>query len=266
MSNVLDKIIATKQLEVAAGKQLHSISELRAMAAKQTAPRGFFHAIENQIVKGETAVIAEVKKASPSKGIIRADFNPVEIAQSYLKGGATCLSVLTDAEYFKGKDKFLKQVREVVGLPVLRKDFMIDPWQIFQSRALGADCILLIVACLDDELLVELNELAFDLGMDVLMEVHDEEEMTRALKTSAKLIGINNRNLKTFETSLTTSQNLKAMVNDDRIVVSESGIHTSDDIDFLQQQNIHSFLIGESLMRHSDPGQQLMLLMSGQVK
>lgn len=266
MSNVLDNIIATKKTEVAAGKKIFSLSELRTEAAQQTVPRGFFHAIENQIIKGETAVIAEVKKASPSKGIIRADFNPVDIAQSYLRGGATCLSVLTDSEYFKGSDDYLRQVREVVGLPVLRKDFIIDPWQIYQSRALGADCILLIVACLNDELLIELNDLATDLGMDVLMEVHDEAEMTRALETSAKLIGINNRNLKTFETSLTTSQNLRVMVNDERIVVSESGIHTSDDIDFLQQQNIHSFLIGESLMRLPDPGQQLMKLMSGQVQ
>lgn len=266
MSNVLDKIIATKNLEVAAGKKQHTLSELRAMAAEQTAPRGFFHAIENQIIKGETAVIAEVKKASPSKGIIRADFNPVEIAQSYLKGGATCLSVLTDVDYFKGSDTYLKQVRSMVGLPILRKDFMVDPWQIFQSRALGADCILLIVACLNDDLLIELNELAVDLGMDVLMEVHDELEMARALKTSARLIGINNRNLKTFETSLTTSEQLRLMVKDDRIVVSESGIHTSNDIDFLKQQGIHSFLIGESLMRHSDPGNQLVQLMSGQVK
>jgi len=266
MSNVLDKIIATKKNEVADGKKIHSLSELRAKAAQQTEPRGFFYAIENQVVKGEAAVIAEVKKASPSKGIIRSDFNPVDIAQSYLRGGATCLSVLTDSEYFKGSDEYLQQVREVVGLPVLRKDFMIDPWQIYQSRALGADCILLIVACLTDELLVEMNDLATDLGMDVLMEVHDEAEMTRALETSAKLIGINNRNLKSFETSLTTSQKLSVMVNDERIVVSESGIHTSEDIDFLQQQNIHSFLIGESLMRHPDPGQQLMQLMAGQVR
>ena len=266
MSNVLDQIVATKKQEVAAGKQLHSISDLRTIAAQQTTPRGFFHAIENQVVKGDTAVIAEVKKASPSKGIIREDFNPVVIAQSYLMGGATCLSVLTDSNYFQGSYDYLSQVREVVGLPVLRKDFMIDPWQIFQSRALGADCILLIVACLTDELLIELNDLAMDLGMDVLMEVHDEEEMNRALATSAQLIGINNRNLKTFETSLSTSQNLRKMVDEKRIVVSESGIHTSEDIKFLQQQDIHSFLIGESLMRHNNPGEQLQKLMTGQVE
>lgn len=266
MSNVLEQIIETKKQEVAAGKQLHAISELRQRIAEQTPCRGFYHAIENQVHKGETAVIAEVKKASPSKGIIRADFDPVTIAQSYLRGGATCLSVLTDEKYFQGKDAYLKQVRQVVGLPVLRKDFMIDPWQIFQSRALGADCILLIVACLTDEQLIELNDLAEDLGMDVLMEVHDEEEMTRALSTSAKLIGINNRNLKTFETSLATSEQLRKMVVDDRIVVSESGIHTSEDIKYLQKQNIFSYLIGESLMRHDDPGTQLQELLNGQVK
>jgi indole-3-glycerol phosphate synthase len=265
--NVLDKIVATKSAEVAAGKQQQSISDLRKLIAQQTPCRGFYHAIENQVLKGETAVIAEVKKASPSKGIIRADFNPVEIAQSYLKGGATCLSVLTDAEYFQGSDAYLQQIRQVVGLPVLRKDFMLDPWQIYQSRALGADCILLIVACLTDELLLELNDLAEDLGMDVLMEVHDEEEMQRALATPAKLIGINNRNLKTFETSLQTSEKLRVMVapEQNRIVVSESGIHSSEDIQFLQDNNIYTYLIGESLMRHDDPGKQLTQLISGKV-
>ena len=266
-NNVLDQIVATKLAEVAAGKQLQSISDFRKLIAQQTPCRGFYHAIQNQLLKGETAVIAEVKKASPSKGIIRADFNPVEIAQSYLKGGATCLSVLTDQKYFKGSDVYLQQIRQLVGLPILRKDFMLDPWQIYQSRALGADCVLLIVACLTDELLLEMNDLAEDLGMDVLMEVHDEEEMHRALATTAQLIGINNRNLKTFATNLKTSQNLRALVgaDQDRIVVSESGIHNSEDIKFLQQQNIHSFLIGESLMRHEDPGARLMQLMHGQV-
>ena len=265
--NVLDQIVATKLAEVSAGKQQQSISDFRKLIAQQTPCRGFYHAIENQVLKGDTAVIAEVKKASPSKGVIRADFDPVTIAQSYLKGGATCLSVLTDQQYFKGSDAYLKQIRQVVGLPILRKDFMLDPWQIYQSRALGADCVLLIVACLTDELLLELSDLATDLGMDVLVEVHDEVEMQRALATPAQLIGINNRNLKTFETSLTTSQKLRTMVDDeqDRIVVSESGIHSSGDIKFLQQHDIHAFLIGESLMRHDDPGAQLKLLMHGQV-
>lgn len=267
IKNVLDQIIATKKLEVAAGKQQQSITDFSQLIAEQPPCRGFFAGIENQILKGEAAVIAEVKKASPSKGIIRENFDPIEIAQSYLKGGATCLSVLTDQEYFKGSDAYLQQVRQVVNLPVLRKDFMVDPWQIHQSRALGADCVLLIVACLADDMLIELNALAEDLGMDVLVEVHDEVEMERALATSAKLIGINNRNLKTFETSLETSQNLRSMVKTDhgRIVVSESGIHNSEDITFLQHHDIHSFLIGESLMRHDDPGAQLKQLILGHV-
>lgn len=265
MSNILDQIIATKHDEVAAGRAQQRISDFRKVIETQTPCRGFYHAIENQLVKGETAVIAEVKKASPSKGIIRADFDPVSIAQSYLKGGATCLSVLTDQQYFKGSDDYLLSVRREVGLPVLRKDFMVDAWQIYQSRALGADCVLLIVACLDDEKLHELHDLANDLGMDVLVEVHDEEEMQRALKTPAKLIGINNRNLKTFETSLSTSEALVKMVDDERIVVSESGIHYSADIEFLQQHDINTYLIGESFMRHTDPGTQLQRLMNGEV-
>ncbi|MCX7555122.1 indole-3-glycerol phosphate synthase TrpC [Marinicella sp. S1101] len=265
MSNILDQIIATKHDEVAAGKTQQSISDFRKAIEKQTSCRGFYHAIENQLIKGETAVIAEVKKASPSKGIIRADFDPVAIAQSYLKGGATCLSVLTDQQYFKGSNDYLLAVRQEVGLPVLRKDFMVDAWQIYQSRALGADCVLLIVACLDDEKLHELHDLAIDLGMDVLVEVHDEVEMQRALNTPARLIGINNRNLKTFETSLTTSEALVQMVDEDRIVVSESGIHFSPDIEFLQQHDINTYLIGESFMRHADPGIQLKRLMNGEV-
>lgn len=266
MSNILDQIIETKFEEISVGKASQSISDFRKIIEQQTPCRGFFHAIENQIEKGETAVIAEVKKASPSKGIIRPDFDPVDIAQSYLRGGATCLSILTDEQYFKGSNQFLRDVRATVGLPILRKDFMVDAWQIYQSRAMGADCVLLIVACLDDEKLAELHDLASDLGMDVLVEVHDEEEMERALKTPAKLIGINNRNLKTFETSLTTSEELVEMVDEERIVVSESGIHVSADIDFLQKHNMHTFLIGESFMRHDDPGAQLQKLLNGDVK
>lgn len=266
MSNILDQIIATKFDEIKVGKESQSIDDFNRIIEQQSTCRGFYYAIENQIDKGDTAVIAEVKKASPSKGIIRPDFNPVEIAQSYLRGGATCLSVLTDEQYFKGSNQYLKDVKGVVGLPILRKDFMVDAWQIYQSRALGADCVLLIVACLDDEKLNELHDLASDLGMDVLVEVHDEEETSRALNTSAKLIGINNRNLKTFETSLTTSEKLIQMVDDERIVVSESGIHVSADIEFLQKQNINTYLIGESFMRHDDPGSQLQDLLNGDVK
>ena len=264
-ANVLEQIVATKRDEVIVGKQQQSTDDLMGLIEQQSSCRGFYRAIKQRVLNDDTAVIAEVKKASPSKGIIRDDFNPAQIAQSYQKGGATCLSVLTDQEYFKGDDSYLQTVRQVVNLPVLRKDFMIDPWQIYQSRSLGADCVLLIVACLSDESLFELSGLAEQLGMDVLVEVHDEMEMERALSTSAKLIGINNRNLKTFETSLKTSQNLRPMVGGDRLVVSESGIHCSEDIKFLQQHDIHSFLIGESFMRHDDPGTQLKLLMSGRV-
>lgn len=265
MSNVLAKIMATKHDEVAQGKQQHSVADLQQLINQQPACRGFFQTISRRVAANQSAVIAEVKKASPSKGIIRADFDPVAIAESYVAGGATCLSVLTDENYFKGSDHYLKQVKQAVDLPVLRKDFMVDEWQIYQSRALGADCVLLIVACLTDQQLQDYHQLASSLGMDVLMEVHDEQEMQRALTTPAKLIGINNRNLKTFETSLETSQRLCGMVDDGRLVVSESGIHVSADIDYLIGQNIRTFLIGESFMRHDDPGLQLQQLMHGQV-
>ncbi len=267
-SNVLDKIVATKRQEVAMGQQQQSFDDFRKIIDQQMPCRGFIRAIEAKQKQNLPAVIAEVKKASPSKGVIREDFNPVEIAQSYLQGGASCLSVLTDQQYFKGSDEYLIQVRDAVNLPVLRKDFMIDPWQIYQSKAMGADCVLLIVACLDDDSLSTLYNLAVRLGMDVLMEVHDLGELHRALATPAQLIGINNRNLKTFETSLETSQNLKHVIDNHpgqkRIVVSESGIHRSADIEFLEDLDIHTFLIGESFMRHANPGEQLQKLMRGE--
>jgi indole-3-glycerol phosphate synthase len=265
MSNVLERIIATKKDEVAAGTKQHNLGDLFELMAGQSAPRGFHQAIRDRLSAGLTAVIAEVKKASPSKGIIRESFDPVEIARSYQSGDATCLSVLTDEQYFKGHNRYLQQVRDCVALPLLRKDFMIDPWQIHQSRALGADCVLLIAACLSDAQLNELYQCATELGMDVLLEVHDAAEMERALDTPARLIGINNRNLKTFETSLQTSQQLRTMVSDDHTLVSESGIHVSADIRFLQDIGINTYLIGESFMRHADPGHQLQRLMSGQV-
>ncbi len=266
MANVLDKIMATKAAEVSQGKKQFSIADFEEKINQQEPPRGFIKAIAEKIAGNQSAVIAEVKKASPSKGIIRPDFDPVQIARSYLQGGACCLSVLTDVEYFKGSEAYLRQVKNVVDLPILRKDFMLDPWQIYESRAMGADCVLLIVACLDDEALHELYALAKKLGMDVLVEVHDEAEMNRALHTDARLIGVNNRNLKTFETSLETSKHLRSQVDDSRIIVSESGIHSSADIEYLQQQDIHTFLIGESLMRHADPGAQLMKLLKGDVE
>jgi len=266
--NVLDRIVATKRQEVAAGKQQQSLADLAVLIAQQQAPRGFADALESRTQAGQTAVIAEVKKASPSKGIIRPDFAPVPIAESYLRGGATCLSVLTDEQYFQGHDDYLRAVKQAVPLPILRKDFMIDPWQIHQSRAMGADCVLLIVACLDDSTLHELYAVALELGMDVLMEVHDEAELRRALPTRCRLLGINNRNLKTFDTSLHTSARLRQIIDQEaefpHTVISESGIHTSADVQFLQAENIQAFLIGESLMRHADPGDRLQQLLQGQ--
>jgi indole-3-glycerol phosphate synthase len=267
--NVLDRIVATKRQEVAAGMQRHALSDLAHMMAQQEAPRGFAQALEKSIQAGQMAVIAEVKKASPSKGVIREDFDPVAIAESYLRGGATCLSVLTDEQYFQGNDDYLRAVKQAVPLPILRKDFMVDAWQIHQSRAMGADCVLLIVACLDDDTLYELYQLALDLGMDVLMEVHDEAELQRAMQTRCRLLGINNRNLKTFDTTLETSARLRQMIAEQadfpHTVISESGIHTSADVQFLQGHDIQTFLIGESLMRHADPGDGLQRLLSGQV-
>lgn len=257
MSDVLHKIMATKAEEVAHDSTQLTLVELQAINKDMPACRGFIKSIQNHLADNRPAVIAEVKKASPSKGVIREHFVPAEIAQSYQQGGAACLSVLTDRQYFKGHDDYLKQARAAVDLPVLRKDFMMCPWHIQHSRHLGADCILLIVAALEDELLHELTDLSHELGLDVLMEVHDESEMERALKTSAQLIGINNRNLKTFETSLDTTARLLPMVPQNRIVVSESGIHQQEDIHTLQGHGVNTFLIGESFMRHDNPGQQL---------
>jgi indole-3-glycerol phosphate synthase len=202
-------------------------------------------------------VIAEVKKASPSAGIIRADFRPSDIASSYQQGGAACLSVLTDVDYFKGSDDYLRQARDACDLPVLRKDFMVDPWQIQESRMLGADCILLIVAALDRALLLELDLLAAELGLDVLVEVHDENELEAALATTARLIGVNNRDLHTFTTDLATSERLRPLVPADRLMVTESGIHTSQDVARMHAAGIHAFLVGEAFMRRPDPGQAL---------
>jgi len=269
MANMLTEIIRSKSAEVTALKANLSIKELEDQIRifsdddSVTTRRYFIRALQNRIKQDQPAVIAEVKKASPSKGVIREDFNPKEIAQSYQQGGATCLSVLTDVPYFQGHDEYLMVAKRATELPVLRKDFIIDPWQIYQSKALGADCILLIVACLSDADLMHMTLLAQDLEMDVLMEVHDEEELARALRTPAQLIGINNRNLKTFVTDLATSEQLLKHMDEDRLVVSESGISTHADITRLRQAGIHCFLVGESLMRQSDPGLALRQLING---
>jgi len=202
-------------------------------------------------------VIAEIKKASPSKGLLREDFHPADIAKSYEEGGAACLSVLTDADFFQGHEDYLKQARAACSLPVIRKDFIIDPYQVYEARAMGADCILLIVAALGDVMLLELSQLADQLGMDVLVEVHDAQELQRALSLPLKLIGINNRNLRSFDTSLQTTIDLLADIGDDRIVVTESGIHSVDDVKLMRDHKVNAFLVGEAFMRADDPGQQL---------
>ena len=257
MTDILSTILNTKSAEVIAGAQQQSLQQISQQIDALPPTKGFLDSLRASIASRGAAVIAEVKKASPSKGIIRADFDPQSIAKSYTEAGAACLSVLTDREYFQGDDDYIRQVRGVTDLPILRKDFMIDAWQIYQSRLLGADCVLLIVAALGDAQLLELTILAHELGMDVLTEVHNEEELERALQTPTQMIGINNRNLKTFETSLDVSIRLKQHVNDDVLVISESGIHSHAHVQHLQQHGISTFLIGESFMRQDDPGAAL---------
>ncbi len=255
--DVLTRIVRHKAEELARRARALSIRELRARAADTPHPRGFAEAIEARIASGQPAVIAEIKKASPSQGVIRADFDPVAIARSYSRRGATCLSVLTDEKFFKGSDEYLQQVKEACPLPVLRKDFTIDPYQVFEARAIGADCILLIVAAVGDAQLTELSSLALELGMDALVEVHDRQELERALELQLPLIGINNRNLKTFDTDLRTTLDLLACVPENRIVVTESGIHTPEDVARLLEHGVRVFLVGEAFMRAADPGEKM---------
>lgn len=255
--DILKKIIKRKLEEIEERRALVSSPNIIKRANSSSDPRSFVYALQRKHQKGEAAVIAEIKKASPSKGVIRENFIPSEIAISYEKGGAACLSVLTDVDFFQGSDVYLKQAREVCALPVLRKEFIIDPYQVYEARAMAADCILLIVACLTDEQLKELSDLAIKLEMDVLVEVHDAEELKRALPLDLPMIGINNRNLRTFETSLQTTIELLKQIPDDCIVVTESGIHTKDDVSLLQQHNVNTFLVGEAFMRAEDPGEKL---------
>ena len=255
--DILKTILNRKQDEIAERSASVSIDELRAQAEQALPVRGFIRAIENKIAQGDAAVIAEIKKASPSKGVMRENFIPAQIAQSYEKAGAACLSVLTDKDFFQGAEEYLQQAREATRLPVIRKDFIIDPYQVVEARAINADCILLIVAALDDDRLNALLNLSHELGMDVLMEVHDEDEMERALLTGAKLIGVNNRNLRSFEVSLQNTLDMLAMVPDDRILVTESGIHTPADVRLMRENNIHAFLVGEAFMRVEEPGEKL---------
>ncbi|MFA6162730.1 MAG: indole-3-glycerol phosphate synthase TrpC [Methylobacter sp.] len=255
--DILKKILATKAEEVARRKLGMTIANLEGIAAGVEGPRGFYNALQSKALAKKPAIIAEIKKASPSKGVIREDFNPIAIGQDYAMNGAACLSVLTDKEYFQGSEVYLQMVRERCPLPVLRKDFMIDPYQIYEARALGADCILLIVAALGDNQMQELSDVATKLGMDVLVEVHDAEELQRALTLDTKLIGINNRNLRTFETSLQTTLDLKANVPADRLIITESGIHTHEDVQLMLDNDIYTFLVGEAFMRAESPGQKM---------
>lgn len=258
--DILQRILARKAEEVAARVASLPLPEMRARALEMPPVRGFAAAIEARIAAGAPAVIAEVKKASPSKGVIRPVFHPAEIARSYTAGGAACLSVLTDVDFFQGHDDFLQQARAACALPVLRKDFTIDPYQVHEARALGADCILLIVAALSDGQLAELAGTAMQLGLDVLVEVHDIDELERAIQVPAPLLGINNRSLRTFEVSLDTTLSLREAVPRDRRLVTESGVHGPDDVARLRAAGIEAFLVGEAFMRESDPGAALQRL------
>ncbi|MBI1624300.1 indole-3-glycerol phosphate synthase TrpC [Comamonas suwonensis] len=261
MSDILKKICDVKVQEVAAAKKSIPLTEMRRDAESRVSTRDFVGAIRAKIAKGQAGVIAEVKKASPSKGVIRADFDPADIAQSYMVGdgkvSAACLSVLTDRQFFQGQPDYLKQARASTLLPVLRKDFMIDPYQIYESRVMGADCVLLIAACLDDAQMAEMEQIAFNLDMDVLVEVHDGEELQRALKLKTPLVGINNRNLRSFEVDIQTTIALKKDVPADRLLVTESGILTQADVQTLRGAGINAFLVGEAFMRAHEPGEAL---------
>jgi len=262
MSDILQRILARKRDEVRERSARMPARELSKRIADAPAPRGFRAAIDARIAAGAAGVIAEVKKASPSQGVIRTDFRPADIARSYAADGAACLSVLTDVDFFQGADDYLVVARASCALPVLRKDFVIDDYQVYEARALGADCILLIVAALDDAQLADFSTLAHELGMDVLAEAHDATELERALKTSAALIGINNRDLRTFKTSLDTTLNLRSRVPADRLLVTESGIHTRVDVARMRDAGVNAFLVGEAFMRADDPGAELARLFS----
>jgi indole-3-glycerol phosphate synthase len=257
MSDILQRIVAVKQEELAQARTTCALSDLRREALAAGPPRGFAAALRARVAARQPAVIAEVKKASPSKGVLREHFVPADIARSYEAGGAACLSVLTDERFFQGSAAFLQQARAACGLPVLRKDFLIDAYQVVQARAMGADCILLIAACLEDGLMAELEACALEFGMDVLVEVHDGAELDRAMRLKTPLLGVNNRNLRTFDVSLNTTLDLLHRIPDDRLLVTESGILARADVQRMRSAGVHAFLVGEAFMRAPDPGQAL---------
>ena len=257
MSDILNQIVAVKREEIAAAQRKIPFAAMRADAESRVLTRDFEGALRRKIDAGKSAVIAEIKKASPSKGVLRADFIPADIAQSYAEAGAACLSVLTDRQFFQGQTDYLKQARASCDLPVLRKDFMVDPYQIYESRAMGADCVLLIAACLEDAQMAELEAIARSLDMAVLVEVHDRPELERALKLKTPLLGINNRDLRTFEVSLDTTLDMLGDVPVDRVLVTESGILSKDDVKKMRDAGVYAFLVGETFMRAEDPGAAL---------
>ena len=257
MSDILEKIISVKHREIEESRSVVALSDLEKQCSSLPPTRDFVHALRSRVEKFQPAVIAEIKKASPSKGVIREDFDPVKIARSYEQSGAACLSVLTDREFFQGAPEYLTAVKSTTSIPVIRKDFIIDPYQVFEARAMGADCILLIVAALTGSQMHELEKVAQQANLAVLVEVHSEVELEKALELKTPLIGINNRNLRTFETNIETSIKLSENIPDGRIVITESGIHTREDVRLMIENSIYSFLVGEALMRQPDPGAAL---------
>jgi indole-3-glycerol phosphate synthase len=262
MSDVLAKICDDKRLHIAQSKMLRSVNDLEELSKSATDPRGFMRALRKRLEAGKYGLIAEIKKASPSKGVIRDSFDPNSLAKAYELGGATCLSVLTDIQYFQGNDAFLHEARNAVSLPSLRKDFMLDPYQVIESRALGADCILLIMAALSDEHAMELEEAAIELGMDVLVEVHNGDELDHALKLKSQLIGVNNRNLKNMQVDIAMTEELAGRIPQDRILVSESGLYLAADLARMSKAGANCFLVGEALMRQEDVTQAVKTLLT----
>ena len=255
--DILKKIVSRKHEEIDEGIKRVPLERMIELASNADQTRGFYNALQSKVKQKQSGIIAEIKKASPSKGVLREIFDPVEIAKSYESGGASCLSILTDRDFFQGDSLFLIKARAAVSIPVIRKDFIVDPYQVYESRAMGADCILLIVSCLKDSELKSLNQLASSLGMDTLVEVHDRDELYRALKLKLPMIGINNRNLKNFEVSLQTTIDLLSDIDDDKLVITESGITSKTDVELMHNHNVFGFLIGEAFMRDSNPGQKL---------